>query len=50
MTKGRIIVVDDHELFRAGLIPYWRGISPDGLHDMFKWWKGFEIVMESKQC
>jgi len=33
-------------LFRAGLIPYWRGISPDGLHDMFVHWKGFEIVME----
>ena len=33
-------------LYRAGLIPYWRGISPAGLHDMFKWWKGFEIITE----
>ena len=30
----------------ANIMPYWAGVKPDDLAEMFRRWKGFEIVFE----
>jgi hypothetical protein len=33
-------------LYFAGILGYWMGVNPDELEEMFRHWKGFEIVYE----
>jgi hypothetical protein len=33
-------------LYFSGIIDYWPGVNPDELEEMFRNWKGFEIVYE----
>ena len=33
-------------LYFSDVLPYWMGVCPDELEEMFRQWKGFEIVYE----
>jgi len=33
-------------LYSAGIMEYWQGVNPDELADIFRHWKGFEIIFE----
>lgn len=33
-------------LYSADILEYWQGVNPDELADIFRHWKGFEIIFE----